>query len=83
LRTFNPQGSELKIIGVSYDHPEELSSGERNLWDDIADKIAANQVDLIVHCGGQVDNGKSFLSAWTVMRQYKLAVAAAKKLYGT
>eukprot|EP00644_Phytophthora_capsici_P016719 jgi/Phyca11/54317/gw1.47.253.1 len=53
-------GNQINIVAVSGDDVFNIESGERSLWTEVRERVERQEVQIILHLGGQVAMEKMF-----------------------
>lgn len=70
FKTFDPVSNSLRAVLVSGDRPEALGTGDINVWEKVAARVASYEVDVMLHVGGQVHSSRAFRDAMIVFQRH-------------
>ena len=71
FKTFDALSNRVRAIVVSGDRSEALNSGDPNVWEKVAARVASFEVDVMLHLGGQVHSTQAFRDAMILYQRHE------------
>ena len=71
FKTFDTLSNRLRAVVVSGERSEALNSGDPNVWEKVAARVASFEVDVMIHLGGQVHSTQAFKDAMIIFQRHE------------
>jgi hypothetical protein len=71
FKTFDTLSNRLRAVIVSGERSESMNSGDPNVWEKVAARVASFDVDVMLHLGGQVHASQAFKDAMIIYQRHE------------